>query len=178
MLQSLLRSIYPEFANFASGYYDQMTKDYVLKFKSEYGLSGDDEITYDVWAALRAQNNNVFSEASQDGFFIEVTKDPGHYEAGINNISQILSDFNVSMYANSSTSVKITVIMNYEDESSKTVSKTLNVKDLTSFSFKEYKESFVYDPEHGDPVSVDFIVYPYNKQAYKWSIDYNHEKEE
>lgn len=175
MLQSLLQSAYDDFVNFTSGYYDQKTKDFVMKFKKENGLSDDNyDITYEIWAALRAGNNDIFREASDDGFYIEVSKDPGKYEVGKNNLTDLLDDFTIKMYSDSSVTVKISAVMLYEDGTSKTESRTVTVKELTGFNFKTFKDCFMYNPELGDPTVVDFIVYPYNKQAYKWQIDYLH----
>lgn len=174
MLQSCLRAVYPDFVNYTSGYFDTLTKQYVMKFKLEHGMPTDDElVTYDFWMALRAIDNETFREVSQDGFFIETSKHPGGYSLLSNGILNDLSDFNIKMYSNSTVPVKISAVMNYDDGKSITKSSTIDVQTPIEFSFKQFKSCFTYNPEHGNPSLVEVFIYPYNKQAYKWNLKYS-----
>ena len=80
-------------------------------------------------------------------------------------IGQFFAEASCDNYIN----IKCSTICIYENNKTKTLSNTILVKNITKLVPQQ--NAFIYDPEIGEsPKQVDFVIYPYNKKPYKWTI--------
>ena len=85
-----------------------------------------------------------------------------------------LSTFNVTISCDNYIPVKLSAICVYDKNTTEVFTKTISIKDKTTISLEEFQKAFVYNPKYGKtPIQIDFIVYPYNKKSYKWTIMYS-----
>ena len=58
-----------------------------------------------------------------------------------------------------------------DDDISEIITDTITIKEQQEFSLDNFKKAFDYNSKYGKkPKQVDYIIYPYNKKAYKWTI--------
>lgn len=172
VLQNLLRDIYPEFANYEIGHYDDVTVAYVKRFKKENNISKvDDKVTYETWIALRNNKKGSYQDF-QDGFAISIEKEPGTYNIKSSDVASKINEFAVTMQADSSLPTKITATAFYGNNINSVKTSTINVKDSYNFNFGTFKDIFSYNPKYGNPIMVQYCIYPYNKEPYKWVFNY------
>ena len=114
---------------------------------------------------MASENKN---ELVDDNFKIEFNVLPGVYDL-TGNILDYISNFYSKLSCNNYINVKYSTVAIYKNDESKVFTNTIPIKDETKLI--PNSNAFLYNPEVGDtPKQVDFIIYPYNKQAYKWTI--------
>jgi peptidoglycan hydrolase-like protein with peptidoglycan-binding domain len=170
MVQSVLSYIYPEYTNI-SGLYDYDTQNQIKKLQSDNGLFPSGIVDYDTWLLLQSLSGNVSSQLSDDNFKIKMNTLPGTYHIPDIEIINTLDLFNVSISCDNYINVKFTTVSIYDNSTSEIYTKTLSIKEEQVISLKEFSNAFLYNPKYGKtPIQVDYIIYPYNKKSYKWSI--------
>lgn len=110
---------------------------------------------------LQNKTNSYYTNYSN----IETTKEPGVY-----NIKKLdyLNDFVITITNTNPQQVKYSVLVVYEDGTTKTDSKILTFNGRQSHSVNEFENLFKDDPEHLKPKDVYYFVYPYGSTPYKW----------
>lgn len=165
MIQSILTELYNDFSNI-TGIYDYLTEYYVKLFQKENGLNETGIIDYQTWLLFQSVNNDKIS--IQDNFKITFNKLPGIYKLS-GNILNFISDFFVDVSCDNYINVKYSTVCIYDNNETRILANTIPVKNTTRIIPQQ--NAFIYNIQIGKtPKQVDFIIYPYNKKAYKWTI--------
>ena len=131
-------------------------------------------VDYNTWLLVQSLAGNIATELSNDNFQIKMQTPPGVYNIADANLITELPLFNVTASCDNHINIKASAICIYDDGTSETLTKTVAVKEPQVLSLQDFQNAFVYNPKHGkQPVQVDYIVYPYNKKSYKWTIMYS-----
>lgn len=172
IIQSALSNIYPEYAG-VTGTYDITTQMQIERLQDENGIVPSGNVDNDTWLLLQSLSGNVANKVSDDNFKIEFGTLPGIYNVSKKHVIDQLSIFTASVSCSNYINVKISAISFYKDGESETVTKTILLKNRVAIKLSDLKKAFIYHPKHGEPTQVDFIIYPYNKKPYKWTIMYS-----
>jgi len=170
LIQSALSTIYPDFNNI-TGTYDAETKKKIMQLQLENGYTATGIVDYNTWVLLHMLSGNNSIQMSNDNFVIEFDTPPGIYEMELSQVFKQIINFNAIMSCNNYLNVKATLICTYDNNTSEVYTKNTIIKDHTTMSLDEFNNAFVYNPKHGKaPYRIDYILYPYNKKSYKWTI--------
>lgn len=170
LIQSALSTIYPDFSNI-TGTYDTETKKKIMQLQLENGYTATGIVDYNTWVLLHMLSGNNSIQMSNDNFVIEFDTPPGIYEMELSQVFKQIINFNAIMSCNNYLNVKATLICTYDNNTSEVYTKNTIIKDHTTISLDEFSNAFVYNPKHGkSPCRIDYILYPYNKKSYKWTI--------
>lgn len=173
LLQSTLATIYPTFTNI-TGEYDYTTQVQVKKLQEENGFYPSGVVENDTWILLQSLSGNVSTQVSNDNFNIEFGVMPSIYQISNTDILNEINLFNVTVSCNNPINVKTTATAYYDDTTSETLTKTFTIQNEQEISLETFKNLFNYNPTYGKiPRQIDYIIYPYNKKPYKWTIMYS-----
>ena len=173
MIQSALSQIYPEYTAI-TGLYDYTTQEYIKKLQQDNGIFPSGIVDYDTWLLLQSLIGDISNQISEDNFKIELQTLPGIYNLTSENIIDNLSLFNAKVSCDNPINIKATAVCIYDNGVSETFTETITVKEQQILNLSTFRNAFVYNPKYGKtPKQVDYIIYPYNKKAYKWSIMYS-----
>ena len=104
-----------------------------------------------------------FDDGRKDNFNI------ANVVLNLRNILDFISDFFVDISCDNYINVKYSTVCIYDNNETRVLANTIPVKNTTRII--PQKNAFIYNIQMGkSPKQVDFIVYPYNKKAYKWTI--------
>lgn len=173
LVQSALSSIYPSYTAI-SGLYDYTTQAQIKKLQEDNGMIPSGIVDYDTWLLLQSLSGNIINQVSDDNFKMDMETLPGTYNITNAEILDKIPLFNAKISCDNYISVKASAICIYDDGSSKTLTKTITIKEQQTISLQDFKNAFLYNPKCGkEPKQVDYIIYPYNKTPYKWTIMYS-----
>lgn len=173
MIQTALANIYPNY-NIITGLYDYETQKQIKQLQKDNGMIVTGIVDYNTWLLLQSLSGNISAEISNDNFKIDLMPLPGIYNISSDEILNKLSTFNVTISCDNYIPVKLSAICVYDKNTTEVFTKTISIKDKTTISLEEFQKAFVYNPKYGKtPIQIDFIVYPYNKKSYKWTIMYS-----
>jgi peptidoglycan hydrolase-like protein with peptidoglycan-binding domain len=168
LIQSTLAEIYPEFSG-VTGYYDYETQEKIKDLQEENGMYPTGIVDNNTWLLLQSLAGNIKREVSEDNYKIKTETSPGTYtiNKGSNNIPSI----GATISCDNDINVKTTAICLYDDGESETYSKNMTIKKPKKVSLDDFPNVFNYNPNHGqEPKQIDYFIYPYNKDPYKWSV--------
>ena len=172
MIQTALADIFPNYTNI-SGEYDYQTRKQIEILQEENGFEPNGIVTNDIWLLLQSLAGNVVKQISNDNFKLEFDLLPGVYDMNPVNTLDEVKLFTVKASCDNPINIKASAICIYDDNNSETLTSTIRVKEPQVISLENLKNAFVYNPKYGkQPKSVDYIIYPYNKKPYKWTINY------
>lgn len=173
MIQTALSNIYPSYTGI-TGLYDYTTQAAIKKLQQDNGMNPTGVVDYNTWLLIQSLAGNIATELSNDNFQIKMQTPPGIYNIADANLITELPLFNVTASCDNHINIKASAICIYDDGTSETLTKTVSVKEPQVLSLQDFQNAFVYNPKHGkQPVQVDYIIYPYNKKSYKWTIMYS-----
>lgn len=173
MIQTALAKIYQEFTEI-DGKYDYTTQEYIKRFQRENGLEETGIVDNNTWLLLQSHSGNMASELSNDNFNMEMETPPGVYNISNENILEKISMFNATISCDNYIPVKACAVCIYDNKTSEVLTKTISIKEPQNISLQEFQNAFVYNPKYGKtPTQVDYIIYPYNKKPFKWTIMYS-----
>ena len=172
LVQTALSNIYPDFVSF-TGTIDAVTESLIKKLQKENGLNSTGIVDYSTWLLLQSLAGNISNTMSSDNFKLTFKTPPGEYEMNASSAISKIPMFDVEASCNNPINIKLSTICIYDDSTSKTYTKMLTVKELQTLSLNDLKKAFMYNPEYGKiPKQIDYVIYPYNKTPYKWTIKY------
>ena len=173
MIQSALSQIYPTYSAI-HGLYDYDTQAQIKKLQKENGIFPSGIVDYDTWLLLQSLAGNVTTQISNDNFKIEFKTLPGTYSLANENIIEDLTLFDAQVSCDNYINIKSTAICIYDNDMSETYTQTIPIKDKTILHLSDLKNAFVYNPKYNSyPKQIDYVIYPYNKKPYKWTIIYS-----
>jgi peptidoglycan hydrolase-like protein with peptidoglycan-binding domain len=171
MLQSSLIKIYGEYPH-ENGTYDEGTKNKVIELQTENGLDPTGIVDNNTWLVLQNLTGDVINGYQDPDFKVSFNNIPGTYTIqNVNLSSDLMAGFNVEILSSKAVNVKCTAICYYKD-SSKVISNNYLAQNNTIINFSDFEKAFLYDPSKGIPNRIEYIVYPFNKESYKWTINY------
>ena len=172
LVQTALAIIFPEYKGI-TGNYDYTTQAQVKKLQEDNGIYPSGIVDYDTWLLLQSLSGNVTNKISNDNFNITFRTLPGIYNVARDDVMASVDLFDVTVSCNNFINVKVSAICIYDDNTSETISKTYSIKDLQVISMRDLQNAFVFNPVHNKmPREINYVVYPYNKKPYKWTIMY------
>lgn len=172
MLQGSLSSIYGEF-EYESGIYDIETENYVKRLQNENGLATSGIADNNIWLILQNLTGDIINGYQDSDFRISFNNIPGeYYVKNIDLSSDFMSGFNVSISSSKAITIKCSVICFFKDKT-KIISNNYIVQGSRDILFSDFENAFLYDPSFRDiPDKIEYIIYPFNKESYKWTINY------
>ena len=172
LVQTALAIIFPEYKGI-TGNYDYTTQAQVKKLQEDNGIYPSGIVDYDTWLLLQSLSGSVTNKISNDNFNITFRTLPGIYNVARDDVMASVDLFDVTVSCNNFINVKVSAICIYDDNTSETISKTYSIKDLQVISMRDLQNAFVFNPVHNKmPREINYVVYPYNKKPYKWTIMY------
>ena len=178
IVQNMLKELYPSYSP-NDGMYDSATYEYVKRFQKENDLDPDGIVDKQTWLVLNAKANGITSDMLEDSFTITHNWPQGeynikYYDSG-STLERRLETIKSFLYSEYPQNVKLTAIASYENNKTQEYSKTLSITDKElAVSPASFIDSLGYNPYMGGrPVSMEYIVYPYNKEPYKWFIKFS-----
>lgn len=171
MIQDILSNHFH--VNFpAYGTFDEITEEYVKKFKKECGLNyNSGKVDYQTWLCLmEADGKSSASAITSDNFSLKANQPPGHYTKD-EPVTDFIDKFYADIKCDNVINVKITAISTYKNGKTKEFNEYKNISDTTRVSLNTLQKAFIYDPEMGgQPTSVEYIIYAYGQMPYKWTF--------
>lgn len=173
IIQSALAIIYNTFTTI-TGVYDYETQEQIKILQEENDLQVTGIVDYSTWLVLQSLSGNVSNKISNDNFKIIFNTLPGIYTINKQNTTNDMQLFDVTISCDNYINIKISAICYYSNNASETLTKIISLKEESIISLKELSNAFVYNPKYGEtPYQIDYIIYPYNKKPYKWTIMYS-----
>lgn len=173
LIQQAIQEIYSDYTGFTPGLFDDITLEFVKKIQTENGFYPDGIVTNQIWIILQSLSENITQSSSDDNFNITFTKVPDNYAVHASNIISEVDSFIATVSCNNNIRVKASVISHYPDNAYEVFTKTMIVKDPFEIKLSEFQNAFNYNITHGCiPDKLEYIIYPYNKEPYKWMYEY------
>ncbi len=165
VLQSALSDLYPNFKDYESGTFDELTESYVRRFQQDNDLVENGICDNYTWNILEAQTNTMYRYYVSNHADVQLTKEPGVYT--ITDLDD-LNQFENTITNNNPQQVKYSILSVYKNGNTKTDSKTLTFDGSQTHSVSEFDDMFKDDPQNLTPTDVYYIIYPYGSTPYKW----------
>lgn len=170
MIQEALNAILPNFT-VTSGEMDELTIKAIKLIQEQNGLYPSGIVDMSTWKVLQSLAGNINTDLSDDSFKLITNLAPGVYNISKSNTLESIQRFFSDASCNNHINVKTSAIAIYKNGKTTTKTKSYVVKEETRMSLEDFRNSFVYNPSIGDvPYMVEYIVYPYGKRCYKWTI--------
>lgn len=172
LIQNALLKIFPDF-NFTSGIMDENTVNKIKELQTNNGLYPDGMVNNETWLLLQSLAGNI-KEIANDNFTFNFSLPPDTYHIANKDLVAKINLYKAEVSCDIKTTVKVSVIIYYPNGNTITKSKDITIQELTQIKLNDFVSAFVYNPKQGScPSKVEWIIYPYNKQCYKWIINYD-----
>ena len=172
LIQNALVKIFPDF-NFTSGIMDENTVNKIKELQTNNGLYPDGMVNNETWLLLQSLAGNI-KEIANDNFTFNFSLPPDTYHIANKDLVAKINLYKAEVSCDIKTTVKVSVIIYYPNGNTITKSKDITIQELTQIKLNDFVSAFVYNPKQGScPSKVEWIIYPYNKQCYKWIINYD-----
>lgn len=171
LIQSTIADLFPDENIDISGVFTEKELELIKKIQEENGLFPSGIVDNDTWLLLQSLTGDVTTQISNDNFKIDFSFLPGTYTVSGSEVREKLPNFTATVSCDNMINVKFSAVAKYK-KGTKTFSEVLHIKNPETISFMTFQKAFVYDPEYGMPTQVEFVIYPYNKKPYKWTIQY------
>lgn len=172
MIQDILGKYFN--INFPSyGVFDDITEEYVKRFKKECGLNDKSgKVDYQTWLCLmEADGKSSTSSITKDNFSLKANRPPGMYSKN-SPVSEFVEDFYADIKCDNEINVKITAIATYKNGKTKEFNEYKNISDTERVNLSSLQKAFIYEPEMGgQPTKVEYIIYAYGQMPYKWTFN-------
>lgn len=177
LLQKLLIQL--GMTNYTSGIYDEKTIRFIKKIQTENNIACIlGIVNEETWRVIQILTGNIMTNIVNNNIIIQSQNIQGKYELTSLDINTpLFKGFDVNIYSNKDTSIKCCAIAYYSNNKTKTITKQFVVKKQQeqTIEFNNFQNLFIYDVKNGYPTKIEYIVYPYNGDSYKWIINYRGE---
>ena len=173
VLQEILNNYYKE--NYpVTGIFDEQTENLLIRYQTENGLDITKETDINTWNSLisNSQISNKYLLNKSTTLDFSNGHEPGTYTIDRNNLDEELQKYDITLHSNEPQNVKLTTVTTYKDGSTKT--DTINDQSIggyKTYSLKDFQNSFIDDPAKLDPKEIDYYIYPYGYNAYKYKFN-------
>lgn len=173
VLQEILNNYYKEDYP-ATGIFDEQTENLLIRYQTENGLDITKETDINTWNSLisNSQISNKYLLNKSTTLDFSNGHEPGTYTIDRNDLDEELQKYDITLHSNEPQSVKLTTVITYKDGSTKT--NTINDQSIggyKTYSLKDFQNSFIDDPAKLEPKEVDYYIYPYGYNAYKYKFN-------
>lgn len=177
LLQEALRKLGLEEYN--TGVYDEKTIDFVTKVQIENNIACIlGIVNEETWRVIRTLTGETITNVSNNNITIQTHNEQGKYSlTSLDMNTPLFKGFDISAYSNKETSIKCCAVAYYSNNQTKVISKYFPIprQQQTEITFDNFQNLFTYDIKNGYPTKIEYIVYPYNGDTYKWIINYRGE---
>ena len=177
LLQELLKEL--GLIEYTPGIYDEKTANFIKKIQTENNIACIlGVVNEETWRVIQVLTGNMITDITNDNITIQFQNAQGKYElTSLDVNTPLFAGFDINVYSNKSTSIKCCAIAYYSNNKIKTITKQFNItkEELQKIEFSNFQNLFTYDIENGYPIKIEYIVYPYNRNCYKWIINYRGE---
>ena len=152
---------------------DENTVNKIKELQTNNGLYPDGMVNNETWLLLQSLAGNI-KEIANDNFTFNFSLPPDTYHIANKDLVAKINLYKAEVSCDIKTTVKVSVIIYYPNGNTITKSKDITIQELTQIKLNDFVSAFVYNPKQGScPSKVEWIIYPYNKQCYKWIINYD-----
>lgn len=177
LLQELLKQL--GLVGYTPGVYDEQTMEFVTRIQTENNIACIFGIVNEeTWRVIQVLTGNIMTDITNNNIVIQSQNAQGVYNLTSLDINTpLFKGFDINVYSNENTSVKCCAIAYYSNNSIKTITKQFTIAKQTQqvIEFSNFQNLFTYDIKNGYPTKIEYIVYPYNGDSYKWIINYRGE---
>ena len=178
VLQELLKQL--GLIEYNPGIYDAKTIEFVKKIQSENNIACIlGIVNEDTWRAIQVLTGNLMTDIKNNNILIQSQNVQGKYELTSLDINTpLFKGFDIKIYSNKDTAIKCCAIAYYPNNITKALTKQFSITKQTQqeIAFDNFQNLFIYDTRNGYPTKIEYIVYPYNGDSYKWIINYRGEQ--
>ena len=109
--------------------------------------------------------------------FFEIVPESEYELTSFDMNTPLFKGFDINVYSAKDTSIKCCAIAYYSNNKTKSITKQFNIQKEVQqkIDFSNFQNLFTYNISNGYPVKIEYIVYPYNGESYKWIINYRGE---
>ena len=177
VLQELLKQL--GLIEYNPGIYDSKTAEFVKKIQKENNIACVlGVVNEDTWRVIQVLTGNLMTDIKNNNVSIQSNNVQGKYELTSFDINTpLFKGFDLKIYSNKEIAVKCCAIAYYSNNVTKSLTKQFKVEKQVQqeIAFDNFQNLFIYDNNNGYPTKIEYIVYPYNGDSYKWIINYRGE---
>lgn len=177
LLQELLKKL--GMIDYNPGIYDEKTVKFVKTIQTNNNIACIlGIVNEETWRVIQVLTGNTMTDITNNNITIQSQNVQGKYElTSLDMNTPLFKGFNIKVYSSKDTSVKCCAIAYYSNNKTKIMTKQFNItKDVQQeIDFSIFQNLFTYNITNGYPVKIEYIVYPYNEDSYKWIINYRGE---
>lgn len=177
LLQELLKEL--GLIDYNPGIYDEKTIKFVTKIQSDNSIACIlGIVNEETWRVIQTLTGNMMTDITNNNITIQSQNPQGKYElTSLDMNTPLFNGFNIKIYSDKNTSIKCCAIAYYANNKTKTMTKEFIIQKQIQqeILFNNFQNLFTYDISNGYPTKIEYIVYPYNEESYKWIINYRGE---
>lgn len=177
LLQELLKQL--GMIDYNPGIYDEKTVKFIKKLQTENNIACIlGIVNEETWRVIQVLTGNTMTDITNNNITIQSQNVQGKYElASFDMNTPLFKGFDINVYSAKDTSIKCCAIAYYSNNKTKSITKQFNIqKEMQQkIDFSNFQNLFTYNISNGYPVKIEYIVYPYNGESYKWVINYRGE---
>lgn len=177
LLQNLLKQL--GLIDYNPGIYDEKTIKIVKEIQTENNIACIlGIINEETWRVIQVLTGNLATDITNNNITIQSQNTQGKYNlTSLDMNTPLFEGFDINVYSNNDTSIKCCAIAYYPNNEIKTITKQFLIEkqNQQEIKFNNFQNLFTYDIKNGYPSKIEYIVYPYNKDSYKWIINYRGE---
>lgn len=178
LMQDLLVQIYGEF-DYSSGTYDDSTIEKIKEIQTKSNINCIlGVVNEETWRLLHAKTGNLITDIVNNNVSVKSNNAQGRYNLNsLDMNTDLFKGFDTTINSPKNTSVKCCAIAYYDNDNTKTITRSyaVNANIPVTVSFSEFQNLFTYSIKDGFPHKVEYIIYPFNSDSYKWIINYRGE---
>lgn len=177
LLQELLKQL--GMIDYNPGIYDEKTIKFIKKLQTENNIACIlGIVNEETWRIIQVLTGNTMTDITNNNITIQSQNAQGKYElTSLDVNTPLFKGFNINVYSAKDTSIKCCAIAYYSNNKTKSITKQFNIQKEVQekIDFSNFQNLFTYDISNGYPTKIEYIVYPYNSDSYKWIINYRGE---
>ena len=177
LLQELLKQL--GMIDYNPGIYDEKTIKFIKKLQTENNIACIlGIVNEETWRVIQVLTGNTMTDITNNNITIQSQNVQGKYElTSLDMNTPLFKGFDINVYSAKDTSIKCCAIAYYSNNKTKSITKQFNIQKEVQqkIDFSNFQNLFTYNISNGYPVKIEYIVYPYNGESYKWIINYRGE---
>ena len=177
LLQELLKQL--GMIDYNPGIYDEKTIKFIKKLQTENNIACIlGIVNEETWRVIQILTGNTMTDITNNNITIQSQNVQGKYElTSLDMNTPLFKGFDINVYSAKDTSIKCCAIAYYSNNKTKSITKQFNIQKEVQqkIDFSNFQNLFTYNISNGYPVKIEYIVYPYNGESYKWIINYRGE---
>lgn len=177
LLQELLKQL--GMIDYNPGIYDEKTVKFIKKLQTENNIACIlGIVNEETWRVIQVLTGNTMTNITNNNITIQSQNVQGKYElTSLDMNTPLFKGFDINVYSAKDTSIKCCAIAYYSNNKINSITKQFNIQKEVQekIDFSNFQNLFTYNISNGYPVKIEYIVYPYNGESYKWIINYRGE---